>query len=385
MARAIAILRALALAYRRDWTAFQSLAGNNFFLITIFLLGKAGTFVYLIFGLVLLFPLSTDPLRKVPPSRLALWPLERRELWLLRIASPWINPLTWGIAVLAVWGAGRTLSVGLVGLIASLFAAVFVVSALPLPSGNGLWRRMPAFPGPLNQLIRKNLTRNSFDTGFLLRVDPQPCGIRLSDFRAWPAPRGLTGHDGAGGRGDVQLRAMSFRPGRRRRTFALPAASGSRLAIAAGQGCRFPCGTDSAHASAGSARRTRRRDGGAGGGSCSGGGTTPRSDPVALQHGRGDRQRPGSNGGHCDDGLRNFLHHALVPAVWRQPSGAAPYIGTAANSNGSCRAHALWFHFAAEVFSARSRSTMPLISSLVCWWNSPLAFPAKPACTPRTR
>ena len=115
MARAIAILRALALAYRRDWTAFQSLAGNNFFLITIFLLGRAGTFVYLIFGLVLLFPLSTDPLRKVPPSRLALWPLERRELWLLRIASPWINPLTWGIAVLAVWGAGRTLSVGLVG------------------------------------------------------------------------------------------------------------------------------------------------------------------------------------------------------------------------------------------------------------------------------
>jgi hypothetical protein len=96
-------------------------------------------------------------LRKVPPSRLALWPLERRELWFLRIASPWINPLTWGIAVLAVWGAGRTLTVGLVGLIASLFAAVFVVSALPLPSGNGMWRRMPAFPGPLNQLIRKNL------------------------------------------------------------------------------------------------------------------------------------------------------------------------------------------------------------------------------------
>jgi hypothetical protein len=157
MARAFAILRALALAYRRDWTAFQSLAGNNFFLITIFLLGKAGTFVYLIFGLVLLFPLSTDPLRKIPPSRLALWPLERREHWLLRLASPWINPLTWGIAALAIWGAGRTITVGLLTLIAGLFVAVFLVSAIPLPSGNGLWRRMPQFPGPLNQLMRKNL------------------------------------------------------------------------------------------------------------------------------------------------------------------------------------------------------------------------------------
>jgi len=88
MARARAILSALALAYRRDWTAFQSLAGNNFFLITAFLLRTAGIFVYLIMGLVVLFPLSTDPLRKIPPSRLALWPLDRRDRWILRLASP---------------------------------------------------------------------------------------------------------------------------------------------------------------------------------------------------------------------------------------------------------------------------------------------------------
>ena len=91
MARAVALLRALGTAYRRDWTALQSLAGNNFFLLTAFLLGKAGTFVYLIMGLVMLFPLSTDPLRKIPASRMALWPLARREWWLLRLASPaWV-------------------------------------------------------------------------------------------------------------------------------------------------------------------------------------------------------------------------------------------------------------------------------------------------------
>jgi hypothetical protein len=157
MARARAILSALALAYRRDWTAFQSLAGNNFFLVTAFLLRTAGIFVYLIMGLVVLFPLSTDPLRKIPPSRLALWPLDRRDRWILRLASPWINPLTWGLAALAVWGAGRTVSVGLWALIAGVFAGTFLISAMPLPSGNGMFRRVPQFPGPLNQLVRKNM------------------------------------------------------------------------------------------------------------------------------------------------------------------------------------------------------------------------------------
>jgi hypothetical protein len=113
--------------------------------------------VYLIMGLVVLFPLSTDPLRKIPASRLALWPLDRRDRWILRLASPWINPLTWGLAALAVWGAGRTVSVGLWALIAGVFAGTFVISALPLPSGNGMFRRVPQFPGPLNQLVRKNL------------------------------------------------------------------------------------------------------------------------------------------------------------------------------------------------------------------------------------
>jgi len=157
MARAVALLRALALAYRRDWTTLQSLAGNNFFLLTLFLLQRAGMFVYLIMGLVMFFPLSTDPLRKIPPSRIALWPLARREWWLLRLASPWINPMTWGLVFLAAWGAGRAITVGLWTLAAGLFAAVFLISALPLPRGGGMFRPVPAFPGPLNQLMRKNV------------------------------------------------------------------------------------------------------------------------------------------------------------------------------------------------------------------------------------
>ena len=157
MARAAALLRALGTAYRRDWTALQSLVGNNFFLLTVFLLRQAGAFVYLIMGLVMLFPLSTDPLRKIPPSRLPVWPLARREWWLLRLASPWINPMTWGIVALAAWGAGRAITMSLWLLIAGLFAAAFLISSLPLPRGGGMFRRVPPFPGPLNQLVRKNV------------------------------------------------------------------------------------------------------------------------------------------------------------------------------------------------------------------------------------
>jgi hypothetical protein len=157
MARVIAILKALSVAYRRDWTAFQSLAGNNFFLATVFFLGNAGSFIYLILGLVLLFPLSTDPLRKIPASRLALWPLEPREHRLLRVVSPWINPLTWVIAGLAIWTVGRTMTFGLWALVAGIFAAGFLLSDLPFAPAQGLWRRVPNLPGPLNQLVRKNL------------------------------------------------------------------------------------------------------------------------------------------------------------------------------------------------------------------------------------
>jgi O-antigen/teichoic acid export membrane protein len=116
-----------------------------------------GAFIYLIIGLVLLFPLSTDPLRRIPASRLSLWPLDRRERWLLRATSPWINPMTWAIAALAVWAARGKVTLGLWGLVAGLVASGFLLSSLDFVPAYGIWRRMPRFPGPLNQLIRKNL------------------------------------------------------------------------------------------------------------------------------------------------------------------------------------------------------------------------------------
>ena len=157
MARLFAILKAVAQAFQRGEKSFGSLAGNNFFLVAALFLQKAGSFLFLIMGLVILFPLSTDPMRKVPASRLALWPLENRDYWLLRLLTPWVNPMTWLIVALAVWAARGSVTVGLWGLAAGLFAAGFAISELPLPRGAAIFRGVPHFPGPLDQLIRKNL------------------------------------------------------------------------------------------------------------------------------------------------------------------------------------------------------------------------------------
>jgi hypothetical protein len=157
MARTAAILRALGRALRRDQKSIVAIVGNNFFIVTALLLQNAGAFLYLILGLILLFTLSTDPMQKIPASRLGLWPLQRRERWCLRAASPWVNPVTWLIAVSAIWVARGKVTVGLWGLCGGLIAVSFVLSALPIAPRANVWRRIPQFPGPLNHLIRKNL------------------------------------------------------------------------------------------------------------------------------------------------------------------------------------------------------------------------------------
>ncbi len=42
---------------------------------------------FILMALPLLFPLSSDPLEKIPAERLASWPLSRRQRTALRLAS----------------------------------------------------------------------------------------------------------------------------------------------------------------------------------------------------------------------------------------------------------------------------------------------------------
>lgn len=157
MARVGAVLAALGRVLSRDLKTSWSFKGNNFFIVSLLVMRQAGGFIYLIIGLVMLFPLSTDPLSKIPASRLALWPLDRRDRWVLRLASPWLNPMTWLIAGLAGWVVRGNVTVGFWGLFAGLVAGAFALSSISTAPGHWKWRHVPQFPSVLNHLIRKNL------------------------------------------------------------------------------------------------------------------------------------------------------------------------------------------------------------------------------------
>ena len=151
------ILRAVWRALRRSQSSITSITGNIFFPVTLYMMGTAGVFLYLLAALVLLFPLSSDPMRKIPPERLSLWPLDAQQKRTLRWLTPWLNPVTWALAGLAVWGVGRSISFGLLGGFAGLVLAGFLIPSLPVASGLNVQRLIPAFPGHFGILLSKDL------------------------------------------------------------------------------------------------------------------------------------------------------------------------------------------------------------------------------------
>jgi hypothetical protein len=157
MARLAVILKALATCVWRRDKSFGSVASNNLFLFTVILLRQAGAFIYVVLSLILFFPLCTDPLRNIPPERLGVWPLDRRDRWLLRAISPWTNPMTWLIAALVAWAVREVVTIGLLALFALIFLAAFLLPALPGGGQEGVWRRFPGVPGRLGELTRKNV------------------------------------------------------------------------------------------------------------------------------------------------------------------------------------------------------------------------------------
>jgi hypothetical protein len=157
MARIPTILKALGTAVRRDGKSLSSFTANNLFLLGVTFLAlkdpQAFAFFSALIAMALFLPMSADPLRKIPRDRLALWPLSNAERRWLRIISPWLNPLMWVVMAGALW---KGITRGLWAVIAGAFAFGFL-----LPSTHGShkkpFRYAPHFPGPLNQLIRKNL------------------------------------------------------------------------------------------------------------------------------------------------------------------------------------------------------------------------------------
>jgi hypothetical protein len=152
-----AILKWLARAAKRKRSTFSFTGSNMHYtaVASFFMLDPAlAGILLLVMGVIVILPLSSDPLRAIPRTRMRLWPLENSERRLLRILSPFLNPMTWIVVALALW---QRASPGIVALAAGIVVTGFVTSAIGNSGGFSPWRHLPRFPRPLNQLIRKNL------------------------------------------------------------------------------------------------------------------------------------------------------------------------------------------------------------------------------------
>jgi hypothetical protein len=162
------ILGALGRAMRREVGTFGSLKLNNVFLFVALMAYGAGesgvepksVYPFLLFLLtVMLFPLSADPLDKVPPSRLGVWPLTPEQRARLRVASILVSPVLWiGIALLLFKRVRPGIALAFLTAVIGVQAVAFLGRLLLAQTPRGaLLRLVPPLPGRLGGLIRNHL------------------------------------------------------------------------------------------------------------------------------------------------------------------------------------------------------------------------------------
>ncbi len=161
LAGLLSILTALGRVVGRDLKQLGSITGNNFFLFAFLLTvyqRDSGAFFGIVFALLLMFPLSGDPLRKIPPDRLLLWPLSHRQMTALRLASVWFSPAAWIALAILIWAAKPVFALAFLLVALAFHTLGRLFSAVPahLPHWNPS-RLIPGFGGPLGGLIRKDL------------------------------------------------------------------------------------------------------------------------------------------------------------------------------------------------------------------------------------
>ena len=185
MAGTSVILKALARAVWRDLQSYQSLTGNNFFLFVLLLSQQlsASLFFMLILGVLLLFPLSADPLAKAPPERLELWPLGGGARVWLRVASIGLSPAAWITAAVVLKTSSWKLGLSFLGLAVAVQALSLAGAHLArrMPAFD-LPRRIPALPGRFGGLVRKDLRQmlEVLDFYVALLVSAAGVGFRLA-------------------------------------------------------------------------------------------------------------------------------------------------------------------------------------------------------------
>ncbi len=153
----LGLLKGLGLVSWRDVRSLGSIGGQNFFLFVLFvaLQPESAIFFALILGAVLLFPLSSDPMQKVPGERRAMWPLLGWEWAAVRVCSLGLSPIAW-LAIFLLARAGWRVSALAVGGGASVQVLTYLAKRFSRASG---WLRAwagwpPAPPGAMGALMR---------------------------------------------------------------------------------------------------------------------------------------------------------------------------------------------------------------------------------------
>jgi hypothetical protein len=169
MAGTAAILGALWRVLVRDLRSLHSIAGNNFFIFGFFLLRGSGPFLFVLFGIVVMLPLGSDPLVKVPKERLEMWPLSGRQRLALRAGSLLMSPATWLTLGILVWTARWRLALEVLAVAVAVQVAGHARGALRrrVPRA-GVFHWIPRLPGVMGGLVRKDLRQ------LLSVLDPYP-------------------------------------------------------------------------------------------------------------------------------------------------------------------------------------------------------------------
>jgi hypothetical protein len=161
LAPVLPLLKALARATRRGLPSVGALFSNNFILF-VFLLTyehpQAFRSFHLALGLLILLPLSLDPLRNLPRERLGLLPLTAWDRFRLRLGSLALSPALWAVAAILILGGRRW--TGLIWLVLLFPVATNALALLAdrlRPGGIPRWRGPGLLPGRLGILVQKNL------------------------------------------------------------------------------------------------------------------------------------------------------------------------------------------------------------------------------------
>jgi hypothetical protein len=190
-----AILLAFPSATRRRLGTYRALKVNNFVLI-ILLIGYGASqsgvepksaYPFLLFlFLVLLFPLSGDPLDQAPPSRLALWPLSRRDRLILRIASLALSPILWFVLAMMLFRRIRP-GIGMAFITVAIIVQAISAAARFAPAFD-LRKLTPRFPGSVGILLRSNLRQLFSSLDFFLALVFTAGGILYRFLAPHPDP-----------------------------------------------------------------------------------------------------------------------------------------------------------------------------------------------------